>query len=385
MKWDEITLRLKETLIKLYTEESSYRVVAREAGIPEESVRFTGRARDDWSDILKEADKHQKILEIIGQAKRDYPENTDLKQIADEYILQNTAPQRDSRSTSKTLPSDITTVYDKYLEILQLKREIAPWATILANTDNTSVNQEDLHPKNMSQVQQSIRRLSNLIKEEYDLLEKDSNLRDFFGQSRYDLMKTLNRVGKRSDDLAAKIPIFMSIFSPQSMVAVKWQQDIRQILNNILSDLQDIDNLVQPLQRQPGPNPKVVVPPSSGSSKFSNQIQGNIGNLIQGDHANITIYNKIDPQNSKVIISPNIDEEKLRERIFSFYRIEELIDLFHNLSQVFSDPGLEYEKLPGNNAKEKIAMLFQSIITQGKYEQLKKYLLAIPEFSEEIL
>lgn len=378
------TQRLKDILIKLYTEESSYRVVAREAGLPEESIRFTGRARDDWSEILKEADKHQKTLEIIGQAKRDYPENTDLKQIADEYIQQNTAPQRDSRPTAKNLPPDTVTVYNNHLEILQVKKEIAPWATILANTVNTSVNQEDPFPKNLSQLQQSIWQLSNLTKEVYGLFEINGGLRDFFGQDRYTLMTTLSSVGKQSDELAAKIPIFISIFAPQSMVAVQWQQDIQRLLNNILQDLQDIDNLIQPSQSQSRPSSKVVALPSSESSKFGNQIQGNVGNIIQSDHAHITIYDMAEPQESKMVISQQIDEEKLCERIFNFYKIEDLIDLFHNLSQIFSNPDLEYEKLSGNIAKEKIALLVQSISAQGMYEQLKDHLLGIPGFADEL-
>lgn len=379
------TQRLKDILIKLYTEESSYRVVARESGIPEDSIRFTGRARDDWSEILKEADKHQKTLDIISQAKRDYQENTELKQIADEYIQQTIAPQRDSRPTSKTLPPDTVTVYNNYLEISQVKKEITPWVTVLANTDNTPANQEDLHPKNMSPVQQSLRQLSKLTKGVYNLLEKNSELRDFFGKSRYDFMNTLSRVGKRSDELSAKIPIFMSIFSPQSMVAVQWQQDIQRLLNNILQDLQDIDNLIQPLQSQLGPSSKVVVPPSPDSSKFGNQIQGNVGHIIQGDHTHITIYNMTEPQDSKMVAPEQIDKEKLRERIFNFYRIEDLIDLFHHLSQVFRNPNLEYENLPGNNVKEKIALLVQSISAQGMYEQLKEHLLGIPGFADELL
>src|SRR5436305_10424735 len=159
MKWDEITRGLKDILTDLYTEEATYRTVARESGLYEKDIKIIGRASNDWSEIFLEADKHKKLLDIISRARKEYPENTELKQLADEYIRRYTAPQRDSRSTSKSLPSDITTVYDNYLEILQLKREIAEWVA----------NPEDLLPKNMSQVQQSIQRLSNLTKDEYSL------------------------------------------------------------------------------------------------------------------------------------------------------------------------------------------------------------------------
>jgi hypothetical protein len=59
--------------------------------------------------------------------------------------------------------------------------------------------------------------------------------------------------------------------------------------------------------------------------------------------------------------------------------------LFHNLSRVFGDPGLEYEKLPGNNVKEKIAMLFKCVSEQGMYQKLEEQLLKIPGFTDGLL
>jgi hypothetical protein len=41
-----------------------------------------------------------------------------------------------------------------------------------------------------------------------------------------------------------------------------------------------------------------AVPSSPDSSKFSTHIQGNVGNIFQGDHANITINNMKEQQDS---------------------------------------------------------------------------------------
>jgi hypothetical protein len=80
-----------------------------------------------------------------------------------------------------------------------------------------------------------------------------------------------------------------------------------------------------------GADSKVVVPPSSSSSKFSNQIQGNVGNIIQGDHANIKINRRTEQQSSKVIVLPQVEVKFLTHMIPTAYYhlLNEVFPLFH--------------------------------------------------------
>src|SRR5690242_1685176 len=79
MQWDDNLRNLKDVFVNLYTQEPDYRVIVRNARLNEGNIRFTGRASTDWSEIITEANKQNKIPDIIKAALQDYPHN--------EYLL----------------------------------------------------------------------------------------------------------------------------------------------------------------------------------------------------------------------------------------------------------------------------------------------------------
>src|SRR5215217_7306995 len=59
--------------------DDSYRIVDA-AGIPKTHVAFQRRAIDNWYQILLEADKRDKVADIVRAALEDYPDNPILIQ-----------------------------------------------------------------------------------------------------------------------------------------------------------------------------------------------------------------------------------------------------------------------------------------------------------------
>ncbi len=75
MSWNDNLTALNYVLAGLYPSlEDSYRIVD-EAGIPRPFVAFRARAIDNWHEILVEADKREKVIDVIRAALRQYPDN----------------------------------------------------------------------------------------------------------------------------------------------------------------------------------------------------------------------------------------------------------------------------------------------------------------------
>jgi V8-like Glu-specific endopeptidase len=80
MPWNEKLTALNYVLATLYAfREESVRVV-REAGLDPSFIQFTNRAIDDWHNILVEAEKQNRVLNLVQAALRDYPDNSILVQ-----------------------------------------------------------------------------------------------------------------------------------------------------------------------------------------------------------------------------------------------------------------------------------------------------------------
>jgi V8-like Glu-specific endopeptidase len=58
-----------------------------EAGIPKAFVAFQPRAIDNWHAILDEANKREKVPDVIRVARKDYPENPFLKRAEDGKLV----------------------------------------------------------------------------------------------------------------------------------------------------------------------------------------------------------------------------------------------------------------------------------------------------------
>src|SRR6266487_4885637 len=155
MLWDINLTDLKDALAELYTKEDDYRAVARESELNEGKITFTGKAGTAWSEILNEAQKQNKVLNIIKRVRKDYASNKAF-QIAAEQYIQNLAEQRDSRVFQKTLPKEIITTYDNYIKVLQAKDEVIHWYDAFTKAKNALTVQSGISPEQCEQVQQSL-------------------------------------------------------------------------------------------------------------------------------------------------------------------------------------------------------------------------------------
>ncbi len=123
-------------LASLYpTKEESYRIVD-EAGIPKIHIAFRAKAIDNWHSILTEADKRGKVISIIQNARKDYPDNSLLEQaekgelmtlkgpIIGEDIIWNT--QQSIEPVEKIMGKHSTLLPISFLEIgLQRAKAVA--------------------------------------------------------------------------------------------------------------------------------------------------------------------------------------------------------------------------------------------------------------------
>ncbi len=75
MQWNANLTNLKDVLANLYPlKEDSIRII-RDAELNPADISFSDRARTNWSNILDEANKRSKVINIISAARRQYPEN----------------------------------------------------------------------------------------------------------------------------------------------------------------------------------------------------------------------------------------------------------------------------------------------------------------------
>lgn len=80
MPWNELLTALNYVLADLYPfQQDSVRIV-NEAGLRPAYISFNDKAIDNWHNILSEADKTDRILNLIQAVRRDYPENPILIQ-----------------------------------------------------------------------------------------------------------------------------------------------------------------------------------------------------------------------------------------------------------------------------------------------------------------
>lgn len=71
--WSERLTRLNDLLATLYPEEDAARRVVTIARIPSSNIRFDKSATINWYNILEEAQKHNRVANIIAVARRQFP------------------------------------------------------------------------------------------------------------------------------------------------------------------------------------------------------------------------------------------------------------------------------------------------------------------------
>lgn len=82
----QATRALRDALADLYgTRNDAERVVA-DADLNLATIAFTEKAINNWHNILSEADKQQKVVEILAIALAEYPANAPLRQASQAYL-----------------------------------------------------------------------------------------------------------------------------------------------------------------------------------------------------------------------------------------------------------------------------------------------------------
>jgi|GEM_PF-2397909 len=76
--WDKNLTDLKDTLTNLIPFREDVIEVVRDAGFPLGNLRLDGRGSTIWSEVLDEALKRNKVLEVIRAALKKYPGNQEL-------------------------------------------------------------------------------------------------------------------------------------------------------------------------------------------------------------------------------------------------------------------------------------------------------------------
>lgn len=76
---------LRDVLTKLYPETSKLRIVLDDAGIDSSSIEFKDTSKIDWHSALKEADKTNKISDLLDVVKRDYGNNVEFRKVYQAY------------------------------------------------------------------------------------------------------------------------------------------------------------------------------------------------------------------------------------------------------------------------------------------------------------
>lgn len=75
MPWNQMLTNLRDILADLYLIPSDARRVVEDAGLNPAFIAFDSRAITNWHNILREADKHNKVPDIVAVAHREYPTN----------------------------------------------------------------------------------------------------------------------------------------------------------------------------------------------------------------------------------------------------------------------------------------------------------------------
>ncbi|THH37893.1 trypsin-like peptidase domain-containing protein [Neolewinella litorea] len=111
--WNSKLTELRGHLVELYPEKEDGRMMVEMAGIPPGSIAFSDKATSNWHNILREANKRNKVMDIVQLAIQEYPEREDLArlftEVEEEEPLTSAAALNSvlEMETLKTLPKRI--------------------------------------------------------------------------------------------------------------------------------------------------------------------------------------------------------------------------------------------------------------------------------------
>lgn len=79
--WNAKLTELRGILIELYPEKDDGRMIVEQAGMPPGAIAFSEKARQNWHNILREANKRSKVRDIVQIAIQEYPEREELSRL----------------------------------------------------------------------------------------------------------------------------------------------------------------------------------------------------------------------------------------------------------------------------------------------------------------
>ncbi|NLJ01843.1 MAG: hypothetical protein GX371_11970, partial [Bacteroidales bacterium] len=79
--WNSKLTELKKILVELYSDKEDGVVMVDMAGIPKGFVAFNNKSNINWHNILLEANKRDRVKNIVQIAADDFPEITELKSL----------------------------------------------------------------------------------------------------------------------------------------------------------------------------------------------------------------------------------------------------------------------------------------------------------------
>ncbi|MCP9234379.1 trypsin-like peptidase domain-containing protein [Lewinella sp. JB7] len=99
--WNTKLTELRGILTELYPERDDGRMVVDVTGIPASAIAFSDKARQNWHNILREANKRGKVRDIVQLAIQEYPEREELPRLFTE--VEATEPLTSARSLNGLL------------------------------------------------------------------------------------------------------------------------------------------------------------------------------------------------------------------------------------------------------------------------------------------
>ncbi len=79
--WNNKLTKLRNILVDLYPNKEDGRLIVDMSGIPKGIVAFNGKSNINWLNILTEANKHNKVQNIVQIASDEFPEIDELKSL----------------------------------------------------------------------------------------------------------------------------------------------------------------------------------------------------------------------------------------------------------------------------------------------------------------
>ncbi len=81
MAWNATLTKLNNILAELYPNKDQSEMIVDMAGIPSGNIAFKDAAKSNWYYILKEADRRNKVEDLVQVVQNEYPDNEELMKL----------------------------------------------------------------------------------------------------------------------------------------------------------------------------------------------------------------------------------------------------------------------------------------------------------------